>query len=241
MVSNNRRTKLFFKIMFGQLAVAALITALALVVLSYAEGNRFDLKNLRTIRTGLISAEYLPKDSSVYINDKQIKIGKSFAKNVPPGQYNIRISKETYKSWQVDLKIESKSVNVYRNVVLFKDSPRIETLTDARKIALLNGPNDFLASRADRNGLFSNYFEIWVEQKIVARFSTPINQVTWYPDRAHILYQQGKEIRIIEKNGLNDTLLATLGTDSPTKFALSSDGSELYYTDGTDYKLAKIR
>lgn len=241
MVNNDRRTKLFLKILFGQLSVGALITFLALTVLFYAQGNRFDFKNLRTIKTGLISVEYLPKDSEVYINDKKIKIGKSFAKNLPPAQYSFYISKNTYRTWQMDLNIDSKSVNVYKDVVLFKEEPLVETLTDERKISLLNGPSDQLASRVDRNGLFSNNFEIWVEQKIVARFSTPINHVIWYSDRAHILYQQDQEIRVIEKNGFNDTLLVTLSQNIPTKFAINSDGSELYFSDDGVYKVAKIR
>ncbi len=241
MVNNDRRTKLFMKILFGQLAVGAVITFLALSVLFYAEGNRFDFINFRTIKTGLISIEYLPKDSEVFINDKKIQVGKTFAKNLRPARYSFKISKNTYKTWQIDLNIDSKSVNVYKDVVLFKDHPVVEELTDNRKMSLLNGPSDQLASRSDRNGLFSNGFEIWVEQKIISRFSTPISQVIWYSDHTHVLYQQGREIRIIEKTGLNDTLLATLSGESPTKFQINSDGSELYFLDSGDYKIAKIR
>ena len=241
MVNNNRRTKLFLKILFGQLAVGTLITVLALSVLFYAQGNRFDFKTFQTIKTGQISIEYLPRDSQIYINDKRVEVAKSFAKNLSPGWYLFKVAKEGYTPWQVNLNIASRSVNIYKNVMLFKSSPQIEVLTDQRKISTLSGPSDQLASRGDKNGLFANGFEIWLDQKIVARFSTQINQVVWYSDRAHILYQQGKEIRVIEKNGMNDTLLATLSKETPTRFAVSSDGVELYFLDDNTYKVARIR
>lgn len=241
MVNNDRRTKLFFKIVAGQLAVGLLVTAIALFVLAYAQGNRINFKRLKIIKTGLISIEYLPKDSAVFINGKQAKNAKSFARNLTPGRYYFKISKVNYTTWQLDTDIAPESVNVYEDVVLFKSAPEINVLTDARKISLLKSPTEVLVGAKDPNGLFSNDYELWVKDRVIARFSTIIKQAEWYPDNSHIVYQQSKEIRIIEKNGNNDTLLVTLSQDNLSRFALSSDGTELYYLDGTDYKVAKIR
>lgn len=221
--------------------VALLVTVIALIVLAYAQGNRINFKRLKLIKTGLISVEYVPKDSTVFINGKQAKNAKSFARNLTPGNYTFKISKETYTMWQLELNIAPESVNVYKNVVLFKSKPAINLLSDARKIALLKSPTEVLVGAGDPYGLFANDYELWVRDRVIARFSTPIRQAEWYSDNYHILYQQGKEIRIIEKNGTNDTLLITLDQDTLSRFAVSSDGQELYYLDGLDYKVASIR
>lgn len=221
--------------------VGLLVTAIALFVLAYAEGNRINFKRLKIIKTGLISLEYLPKDASIFINGKQAKSAKTFARNLTPGVYVFKIAKDTYSTWQFELNIEPQSINVYNDVILFKSAPVLGSLTDARKIALLKSPSDVLVGKTDPNGLFSNDYEIWVNAQVISRFSTPIRQVEWYSDNSHIIFQQGKEIRVIEKNGDNDTLLVALTQDTISRFAISSDGQELYYVDGTDYKVAKIR
>lgn len=240
MVDNNRRTKLFFKIAIGQLMVGLLVTAVALTVLAYAQGNRIDYKHMKVIRTGVIILQYLPKDSDVLINDKKVKTAKTFVRNLPPASYSFSIQKTGYTSWEANLFIDEESVNVYQNVILFRANPEISALADERKIALLNIPNEILASGSN-NGLYSNDYEIWVKDIVISRFSTPIRQAIWYSDNSHVVYIQNKEIRVVEKNGQNDTLLVKLDNDVDAKIALSSDGQELYYWDGSNYKMAKIK
>lgn len=240
MVSNDRRTKSIVKIVLTQLGVGVLVTIIALFVLMYADGDRFNFLTFKIIKTGVVSIDFLPKDAVVYLDNKKVDINKnSFIRNLPPSEYNFIVTKDDYVPWQLDLEVKPSSVNVYKKVVLFYKQPVISELNDNKKIALVNSPRDTLAVN-DPNGLYANDYEILVSNKLVARFSTPIKNVVWYYDNAHILYQQGNEIRIMESNGKNDTQLVTLASGSITRFATSSDGTELYYYDNS-YKVAKIR
>jgi hypothetical protein len=239
-VQNNRRTKLLPKIILGQSFFALVITAIALGVIFYAQGERFDFKHLRIIKTGVLTIDYLPDDASVYLSGKLVAGGGNVVENITPGTYSVRISKPGYVTWNKTLRVESHSVNNFKKVFLVREKIESSELVDQSKISLLDSPIDVLASNASDSLIFNDY-EIWVGTKLIARFSSKVNRAIWYPDLAHIVYQQGNEIRIIDLNGNYDTLLVTLTQANSTKFAIGNHGTELYYLDGGKYKLARIR
>lgn len=241
MVTNDRRTKLLPKILFGQLGVAVLITFVALAIIYYAQGYRVNFQTFEVQKTGVLVLNYSPKDSVVSINSKTVKTDSNIlSKNLAPGRYALRIEKEGFIPWTLSLKIEAESVNVYKEIALFRKNITVSTLTDQNKISILNTPNDVLASNAS-DQLYSMDHEIWAGGHLVGRFSNEITNVSWYPDYEHILFQDGKEIRVIEKDGTNDTLLVTLQKDTGVRFAVGNKGTELYFYDDGQYKMATIR
>lgn len=240
MVSNNRRTKLLPKIILGQLFFTLLICALAFSVYFYTQGYRFSFASLKVSKTGILLLDYIPKDAQVEINGKMQKRVGTFAKNLLPGFYNITIAKANLVPWEITVEINPESVNVYKNVILFKEKIEPAELTDAGKIAYLNSPTEVLATNATDSLAFSSN-EIWVGNGLITRLSGTIHMAIWYPDLAHIVYQQDKQIRLIEKNGQNDTLLVELQTDTPAKFTIGNRGTELYYLDNGKYMIATIR
>lgn len=238
---NNRRTSILFKIIFGQLGVASVIFLMALSILFYAEGYRFNYKNLRISRTGVLYVVVSPKNAEVLLNGKVESDKLPFSANLIPARYNVSVTRDGYSSWSAYAKIESNLVSSYKNVVLFKQNPVISELHDSDIINRLNSPIDDLAIK-DSNGLSSDSYEIWVDNNLVTRFSEPIAKVIWYTvDDQHIIYQQKNQIRVIEVSGTNDTLLVTLSSEDPTNLILNNKGDELYYRDNGSYKIAKIR
>jgi len=238
---NNRRTKFFFKILFGQLGVAFLVVLMALSVLFYAEGYRFNYRNFKISRTGVLYVSAFPKNATISLNGKVKSHKLPFSENLLPDRYVVLVAKDGYSPWMVYSKVESELVTSYKNVVLFKKNPEISELKDTRTINKLNSPIDELAIK-NSHGLSSGSYEIWANDDLVTRFSEPISGAIWYTaDNQHVLYQQKNQIRVIEVSGENDTLLVTLSDDSPTKFTLNDKGDELYYIDNGSYKTAAIR
>jgi hypothetical protein len=131
-------------------------------------------------------------------------------------------------------------VTDYRNIVMFKSKTQAALLTDQRKINLLNTPDDILAANAEKELSYSDY-EIWVNDSLVTRFSKPIYKAIWYPDLFHIVYQQGDEIRVVEKSGFNETLLVKLNSPEQTPFVIGSHGDELYFFEDGKAMSASIR
>lgn len=239
-VQNNRRTKLLPKILLGQGFFALIITLIALGVISYAQGQRFDFKHLRVIKTGVLTIDYEPDDALVYLEGKLLIGRGSVVKNITPGTYDVKIGKTGFVPWEKTLQVESQTVSHFEKVFLIMEDIKSVELFDQSKISLLDASIDVLASNAS-DSLGYNDYEIWVGSKLISRFSNPINKAIWYPDLAHIIYGQGKEIRIIDLSGSYDTLLVTLEQSNTTKFAIGNRGTELYYLDGEKYKMAKIR
>lgn len=238
---NNKRTKRLPRIIFNQFLVGLLMAAIAFSVLFFTEGYRFNFKNLKIIKTGVVFISSDPKSATIYLNGKKINETTPHAQNLAAGNYNATVEMSGYKSWSSSFKVSSGIVTEFDRIVLFKETPEISNLSDQRKIDLLTSPVEYLAVNNDKNSLIENGYEIWQNNILVTRFSDPIDSVLWYPDLSHILYQKGNEIRVIEITGMNDTLLVKLSSTDSTHYTVNSRGDELYYLDGSQYKIAKIR
>ena len=208
-------------------------------ILFYAQGYRFNWKSMKLVRTGIVDIVSYPKSAQVYIDNKLRDDTTPFAENLLPGVYDIEVKKDGYVNWSTAFRVEAEKVTSFDNIVLFKKDPNLEILTDSRKIDLLNSPVDYLAG-SNQSITFSDY-EIWIGGRLLTRFSSPISHVALYPDRAHVLYQQDDEIRIMDVEGQNDVLLVKLNQASPISFTTSSKGDELYYLDSGKYYVAYIR
>lgn len=240
-MTNNRRTKRLPRIILNQFLVGLLMATIAASVLFFAEGYRFNIKNFRVIKTGVLYLSSQPKSAAVYINGKKVKETTPYAKNLTAGTYSAAVEMAGYKTWSTSFRIDSGLVNEFGQIILFKENPEISDLSDQRKINYLNSPVENLAISNSKNYLEENGYEIWQNKLLVTRFSEPINSVSWYPGLNNILYQQGDEIRIIEISGANDTLLVKLSSTDSTRYTVNNAGDELYYLDGSQYKMAKIR
>lgn len=238
---NNNRTKRLPRIILNQFLVGLLMASIAISVLFFAEGYRLNLKNLRVIKTGVVFFSSEPKAATVYLDGKKLDKTTPYAQNLKPGTYSASIESSGYVTWSSSFKIESGLVTEFDPIILFKQNPEISNLSDQRKIDLLNYPVDYLAVNNDKNTLTENGYEIWQNNTLVTRFSDPVNSVLWYPDMNHILYQQGDEIRIIEVTGNNDNLLVKLSSTNSVHYTVNNRGDELYFLDGDQYKMAKIR
>jgi hypothetical protein len=153
--------------------------------------------------------------------------------------YTVEVTKDGFVSWHETLRVESSSINLYDDVVLFRSNPIISDVTDTKKIAQLEAPEDILANT--NNDFSVRGYEIWIGDQLTTRLSTPVLRAIRYTDMSHVVYQQRDEIRIIENNGKNDTLLVKLSSPTATKFVLGARGTELYYIDGEVNKMAVIR
>ncbi len=241
MSANNRRTKLLFKILFGQLGVGLIVVVMALSILFYAQGYRFNYKNFKISRTGVLYVSTYPKNASISLNGKLETRKSPYSKNLLPARYVVSATLPGYSSWTKFVRIESELVSDYKNVVLFKTDPPVSTLSDARLIDRLNSPMDDLA-QTKSSGLFNQGYEIWNNNTLVTRFSKPVYKAIWYTsDRDHIVFQQEDQIRVVELSGSNDTLLITLNSDKETNFFVNDKGEKLYFKDGDSYKVADIR
>ena len=98
---------------------------LAPILIFYASGYRYDLKRQKILKTGTLMLESKnQKKAEVYINnvlyEKPLN-EKIYIYNLLPGDYQLRLAKEGYFSWQKKITINSGITTFAQNIILFKN------------------------------------------------------------------------------------------------------------------------
>jgi hypothetical protein len=234
----NQRLK---EIILGQSIVALVIILTSLSLVFWGLGYKFNWQTFTISHTGIIYLSFTPKDVEVDLTGQaETAANSTFDAHLLPGYYDITVKKDGYNSWQQHVKVVADQVNWYKNITLFKVDPDISIITDQNTISSIDAPYDTLVENP-AGDLSANDHEIWVGDTLVTRLSNQISGVTWYPGNEYIAYQEGDEIRIIDKDGTNDILLVKLSSTDKSNFIFSWDGSALLYKDGVVYKRAAIR
>lgn len=226
------------EIIIGQTLVTLLIIVVSIFMIFASFGLRVNWERFSILHTGVVYLSYYPADSVVFVDGKEYREKSNFDIQLLPGQYDIVVSKEGYSTWKHRAKIVADRVTYYKNIVLFKSKPEISIVTDNNTISSIDTTTD---SANNTDELSHNDHEIWIGKNLVTRLSNQISGVIWYSGSQYIAYQQGDEIRIICRDGSNDTLLIKLSSSDKTKFFFSWDGTYLFYKDGVIYKRATIK
>ncbi len=102
------------------------------IVSFFIRGYRVDIDSKTITTTGLLAANSIPKGASVYIDDKLITATDDTV-NLPPGEYQVKIVKDGYFSWEK--KVTMKKEIVYQTgAELFSNTPDLKTLTSTGAI-----------------------------------------------------------------------------------------------------------
>lgn len=109
------------------LVTAAFLSVTTFVAIKFAKGYRPDLKNGTLKPTGLFLANSIPRAAQVFINGKLVTATDDTL-NLPPSEYEIKITKEGYLPWQKKLKVEAELVTE-TNARLFPSVPELKPLT----------------------------------------------------------------------------------------------------------------
>ena len=120
MTNKTRRFILYLAFIFFVLVVPP--------VLFYAWGYSFDWESKKLVLTGGLYLRSIPEDAQIFFNDKPKKETPTFIKHLSPKDYQIRIEKEGFHSWQKKLKIESRLVTEAKNILLIPDEIKIEEI-----------------------------------------------------------------------------------------------------------------
>jgi hypothetical protein len=108
------------------LILSVLFALGAISAVFYAQGYRFDLKNLKFLKTGGIFVKVSPSNAKVILNQKLI--GRTqpindylFVQGLLPKEYNVTIEKEGYSSWSKNLEVKETKVAEAKNIILFPE------------------------------------------------------------------------------------------------------------------------
>lgn len=220
------KTKIFF-IIFWLVVIVSFLLSIGFILMK-ANGWNLNFKTGKISQTGMISL-------SGDIANPQIKLnGKLYGNNLPlkitnlaQGYYDVAIEKENYLSWQKTVPVEEGKAALFRNILLFLKEPQEAAVPSNITQEVLDKEYQNQSAKIKIAGS-----EIFYNNIMVSRFSQNIAGAIIYPDEAHLIFQTGDEIDIIELDGGNNQPLVKLSSNLPTRFFLRDNGRTLYYLDG---------
>ncbi|MBU1179987.1 PEGA domain-containing protein [Patescibacteria group bacterium] len=172
------------------------------LILLYTGGYRYNIKKSKLEKTGnlLVSAE--TKNINVDIDNKSYYgKGELRIKNILPGEYLIKITKESYFDWQKKLTINSALTTFIKNVRLFKQNLPINLVESIDKIYPSPDKNKILYSsydkEADRYSLLMVYADNGQDKKILTS-EYPIDSAVWSPDSYKFYIKTGGAFRVVD-------------------------------------------
>lgn len=232
-MSNTPGRKFF--VIFWAITVTSFLF-LSTWLVSAANGYVFNWRSLQFQKTSLILLSGNAENITLTVN------GAGRAANLPqklaelwPGTYEVEIAKEGYKSWQKIFQLQPGEAKTAHNITLYLNNIQPVKL-EKDKINQVRTQNDFLSQNSD---LEIKNNEIWYRQKLVTRFSEPVLAAVLSDDEAHIFFQMGAEIRVMELDGGNNVKLISLASAEKSAFVDRAD--KLFFTQGEDIFEAKIK
>lgn len=227
------------EIFIGQTLVALLILGISAYLVFLGLGYKINWETRKIQHMGILYLSYIPKDATIKISGQDYNNSSPFSTTLVPGTYQAEVLKGGFTSWTHETKVAADRVTSFKNISLFRKEPKVEDVTDQETINSINAPYDSLIKNPRGDLDFTDY-EIWYSDQLVTRLSSKINGVIWYPGSEYIAYQNADTIRVIQKDGTNDTTLIKLSSADPTNFLFSWDGSYILYKDGLAYKKAQV-
>jgi hypothetical protein len=142
------------------ISVSCFILISTYLISLFARGYRFSLKKSFTLSpTGIISTVSRPKGASVYIDNK-LTTATDDTINLPPGVYDLKISKDGFLPWQKTITVKPETV-YQADIQLFSSVPDLKPITITGAInPNINGDNSKIvyavasASATKDNGLY---------------------------------------------------------------------------------------
>lgn len=112
------------------IATFLFLVVATITVILYGKGYNFSFGNgkIGISGTGLLAATSQPDGAGIYIND-HLTSATNNTISLPPGEYQIKIAKSGYSSWQKKIKIEKEVVST-AFALLFPTAPKLENITD---------------------------------------------------------------------------------------------------------------
>ncbi|MFC1788208.1 PEGA domain-containing protein [Patescibacteria group bacterium] len=155
------------------------------VVVLYTAGYRYNFGTGQIVQTGILSLASSPKGATIYIDDvRQKEKTPSVIDNVYTGEHLIKLEKDSYTTWQKELKVERKQTTFAEQIGLF-------SVNDPQLIIKQEIIDFFPHPQSQQNIYIVNndvWTELWlfdsetIDSKLLARYpieTTVIKNIKW--------------------------------------------------------------
>lgn len=196
---------------------AAIILAGTVLAIRFAQGDRPTTRG-EIRETGLLVANSFPNGAQVYVNGK-LTTATDDTFNLDPGEYQVRIQKDGYITWEKTLEIQ-RGLVTQTNAVLFPAVPSLTPLTFTGVQNLTPAPDGqkliyytSSASAATKNGLYlvdltDSPLSLQRGPRQIATETQKIDLATaeyiWSPDSSQVMITDGDTHMLLDITKTND-------------------------------------
>ncbi len=195
------------------------VTSLTILSLLYAKGYRLNfnynnksnerLKNqgktpkIAIKRTGILAVRSIPEGAKIYLNNELKEITNATITSLDPGEYNLRVEKEGFETWEKKIQVYQDLVTDITAVLILKGSGLNPLTNSGVTDFALSDNGELLAYTSkgiEKPGLWvlklsNNPINIFQNTKKVVAIDKPSflyslgNNIQWSPDNEQILIQ----------------------------------------------------
>ena len=238
--------------MLGVLLLAG--STIFFVALGY--GYKYDFKTGQLKKTGIIITNTEPDNARVSLNGKLLKKGTpSKITGLEPGNYNLKIEKPGFITWEKTVTVEPEKVTFANYVKLLPGSPKLETLVRSGQMSNLTSSPDgtnlaYVVTNGDKPGLWTYNLSNGLSQRIypvrnedLPKADGGFSAIAWSHDSGKIYFRLDKDgysHMVVDLGDVNNPVSLTdlFKTEFTSLQWSSNDSRELYYTkDGSLFKV----
>lgn len=213
-----------------------LILTVSVLLIFQAKGYKFDFKNRKIDKTGIIALSSTPTGAAVYLNGTLTSATNTTLSDLAPGEYRLKLDKEGYLPWEKKVVVEAGLVTPV-DVTLFPAAPELRPLTFSGVSNPLLSPDGvkvvYALKSGEKSGLWvmdlaDRPFSFSREQKQIVRdtrtLSFSASQYSWAPDSKAVLSILKESSYLLGIDQINnDRLLEVTSTISETQKTWDED------------------
>ncbi len=222
------------------LIVITVIAGLAIALISYGRGYRFNFSQKTLSQTGILSISSYPQKSSIYIDNK-LTSATNASISLAPGWYHVRISKEGYQSWEKDIRIQAEIVSQI-DALLIPNNPSFRAITiSGIKNPSLSGSGNKVAyiipeTEASAGSVIKTKTGIWIQDLRSNTLGGRSEPKQIFQTNLSYEWQNAKLLWSPDEKQLIMTINKTDGKKETVKsaFSFSTDTLQTFPLDVTD-------
>ena len=180
------------------------------MIVFYTAGYRINLNTWRVQRTGVIAITTFPRGASVIVNGKLLAEKTPYvAQRLAPGEYDMLLEKEGYRSWSQRVTVHSGST-AYITAFLFSDT-KPELLLEENALSVVGDKNGrFIYLLVDQSSTEENDRSIWrydtitrLQKKLSENVGDAISKIALNSDDSTLLLHSGNTIPSFPTGGIS--------------------------------------
>lgn len=184
------------------------------LIIFYAAGYKLTPGKMVFQKTGTLILDTEPAGAKIYLNgEPELKFLKKYfneeesfiktpakIKGLLPGEYNIKLEKEGYFTWEKKLEIKSGISAYAENVILFKKGLPVSLINGREQKFFISPDYEFLAMLGDKKIISINLRTGEINE--LKNIETDADDILWSPDSKKIIAGG----RVYGINGFNEEL-----------------------------------